>query len=132
MKDYTQFKTALAELYQGTKKECLKQCSRLGYSKKECESYWCRESQVTVKEKKSVHERVNESRKAVGADYDQAAASSAIDAWKQDMSRLEDHIEFLKRKHKGMGTQLADAQKRYKAGDYLGITQNLYTLGDLY
>jgi hypothetical protein len=82
-------------------------------------------------------EAVNETKqfkdpKTSDADYDRASAESAIKSWKQDMSLIEDHVEFLKRKHKNMGVQLADAQKRFKAGDFRWISQNLYTLGDLF
>ena len=36
------------ELYQGTQAECMKQCLRLKYTKKECEEQWCAERHVTV------------------------------------------------------------------------------------
>ena len=64
--------------------------------------------------------------------YDMASAKSNIDNWETDMDRLKKHIEFLQKKHKTMGQQLADAKKRFKSGDYDWIIRNLYTLGDLY
>ena len=66
------------------------------------------------------------------ASYDKTSAKRTIDTWEADMDRLKDHIEFLQRKHKTMGQQLADAKKRFKQGDHGWIIRNLYTLGDLY
>ena len=79
-----------------------------------------------------IHNVLNLPEAAKGDAYDMASAKSNIDTWERDMDRLKDRIEFLQRKHKTMGQQLADAKKRFKGGDYDWIIKNLYTLGDLY